>query len=122
MNDDVYVRFPAQGGPSVQAVVPASGRLIVVLTAEASTTGVGNTAFMSVSLNGPGLDPNLVLDANSLRVTGNSPVRASITVLITGLTPGATVTFEAAYKFRNGGVFNGGNATFNARQIIVMPD
>jgi hypothetical protein len=36
------------------------------------------------------------LDANSLRVTGE-PVRASITVLITNLTPGVSITFEAVY-------------------------
>ena len=116
MNDDVYVRFPLQGGPSVQAVVPASGQLILILTAEASGSRPGDTAFMSVSLNG-----SVALDANSLRVTGTSPVRASITVLITNLTPGATINFEAAYKFRSGGVL-GGRATFNARQIIVIPN
>jgi hypothetical protein len=58
-----------------------------------------------------------LLDANSLRVTGPNPVRASTTVLITGLTPGLTVTFEAVYKVAGGGV-----GTFNARQIIVIPN
>jgi len=75
---------------------------------------------MSVSLDGPGLDPGTVLDANSLRVTGSNAVRASITVLITGLTPGDTVTLEAAYKCRS--TSPGCLATFNARQIIVIPN
>jgi len=42
-------------------------------------------------------------------------------VMITGLTPGVTVTFEAWYK----NVFLGapcpGGARFNARQVIVTP-
>ena len=73
-------------GPSATVVVPASGKLLVILTAEASGSNASNgdatsTAFMSVSLNG-----SVALDANSLRVTGADPVRASITVLITNLT------------------------------------
>ena len=79
-------------------VVPASGQLILILTAEASGSSLSNgnacsTAFMSVSLN-----DSVALDANSLRVTGDVPNRASITVLITGLTPGVTINFEARYK------------------------
>ena len=79
----------------MNAVVPASGNVLVILTGElsAGTFFSNSTAFMSVSLNG-----SVALDANSLRVTGANPVRASITVLITDLTPGATVTFEAVYK------------------------
>jgi hypothetical protein len=38
-------------------------------------------------------------------------------VLITNLTPGETINFEARYK-----VVGGGAATFNARQIIVIPN
>ena len=71
---------------------------------------------MSVSLNG-----SVALDANSLRVSGENPVRASITVLITNLTPGTSITFSAVYKSVT--IPPGGNATatFNARQIIVIP-
>jgi hypothetical protein len=111
VNSSVYVTL--LGGPDVDVVIPPSGRLIVILTAEASCTANG-TAFMSVSLDG-----SVALDANSLRVTGSDPVRASITVLITGLTPGLTVNFAAAYKRIGGG---GATATFNARQIIVIPN
>jgi hypothetical protein len=38
-------------------------------------------------------------------------------VLITNLTPGVTITFEAVYK-----LVGAGTATFNARQIIVIPN
>jgi L-asparagine transporter-like permease len=118
VTQSVYNPAPDGQGPRVSnVVIPASGRLIVVLTAEASGSNSGqsacSTAFMSVSLNG-----SAALDANSLRVTGNVPVRASITVLITGLTPGNIVTFEAVYK--NIGCAVG--STFNARQIIVIPN
>ena len=65
---------------------------------------------MSVSL-----DNSVALDTNSLRVTGNDPVRASVMVLISGLTPGLTVNFTAVYKKIGSG------ATFNARQITVIP-
>ena len=89
----------------------------MILTAEVSGSDQGNdpcsTAFMSVSLN-----DSVALDANSLRVTGDDPVRASITVLITSLTPGAPITFAAVYK----NIGCGTGATFNARQIIVIPD
>ncbi len=104
-------------------VVPASGQVLVILTAEVSGTSKSNgdpqsTGFMSVSLNN-----SVALDANSLRVTGEDPVRASITVLITNLTPGVTITFSARYKSAPvagvGGVFD---ARFNARQIIVIPE
>ncbi len=103
-------------------VVPASGKLLVILTAEVSGTSKSNgdpqsTGFMSVSLNG-----SVALDANSLRVTGGNPVRASVTVLITNLTPGVTITFTSVYKsVPVAGVVGAFFATFNARQIIVIP-
>jgi hypothetical protein len=110
----VYGTLP--GGPSVDAVIPASGKVLVILTAEVSGSNVGSnassTGFMSVSL-----DNSIALDTNSLRVAGEDPVRASVTVLISGLTPGNTVTFTAVYKR----VGSGDPATFNARQITVIP-
>jgi hypothetical protein len=99
-------------GPRVQAVIPASGRVLVILTAEASASNGNSTAFMSVSL-----DNSTALDTNSLRVTGDNPVRASVVVLIADLTPGLNVTFEAVYK-----LIGNGTATFNARQITVIPN
>jgi hypothetical protein len=101
-------------------VVPASGKLLVILTAEISGADAANgeaisIAYMSVSLNG-----SIALDANSLRATGENRVRASITVLITNLTPGVTIEFRAVYKNIPLGA-SLGSARFNARQIIVIP-
>jgi hypothetical protein len=83
----------------------------VILTGELSGSNTGTTAFMSVSL-----DNSVALDTNSLRVTGANPVRASVTVLIGGLTPGLSVNFRAVYK-----MIGNGTAIFNARQITVIP-
>ena len=102
------------------ATVPASGNLLVILTGELSglpkQRRPASTAFMSVSLNG-----SVALDANSLRVSGDYPVRASITVLITNLTPGNVITFTAVYKSVTIPPGGTATATFNARQIIVIP-
>ena len=95
----------------MSAVIPASGQVLVILTGELAPAAGNSTAFMSVSL-----DNSVALDTNSLRVTGQDPVRASVTVLIAGLTPGTLSHFTAVYK-----LIGNGTATFNARQITVIP-
>jgi hypothetical protein len=84
--------------------------VLIILTGELSGSNTNTTAFMSVSIDG-----SAALDTNSLRVTGSNPVRASVTVLLSGLTPGSR-TFTAVYK-----MIGTGTATFNARQITVIP-
>ena len=122
-NSTVYVTLGVapDDGPSATVVVPPSGKLLVILTAEISgsahpTATRPRTAFMSVSLNG-----SVALDANSLRSSGDSRVRASVTVLITNLTPGTPITFTAVYKNVPLAGTATGPARFNARQIIVIP-
>ncbi len=73
------------GAPSVDAVVPASGDVLVILTGELSVNSNSGTAFMTVELDNI---QTTALDTNSLRVTGNSPVRASVEVLLTNSAPG----------------------------------
>jgi hypothetical protein len=122
---DVYVDAPDGAGPRVTTVVPPSGGVTLILTAEVSGSSASNgipcsSGYMSVALNN-----SVALDANSLRATGNVPVRASITVLITNLTPGVSITWEARYKNVGLGLAGKaacGPARFNARQIIVIPD
>jgi hypothetical protein len=111
LSTSVAVYTALAGGPSVSLVVPASGRFLVILTGELSGSNAGTTAYMSFSI-----DNSVALDTNSLRVEGANPVRASATLLVTGLTPGLTVTFTAMYK-----MIGNGSATFNARQITVIP-
>ena len=90
--------------------------MLVILTGELNGSNAGNsacsTAFMSVSIDG-----SAALDTNSLRVNGETPVRASVTALLTALVPGPHV-FTAVYK--NVGCATG--STFNARQITVIPN
>ena len=97
-------------GPSVQATVVGS-QAIVILTAQIDGSTGQTAGFMNVQVDAVPV-PN---DANSLRVFGNDPVRASATALITGLTPGVH-TFTAVYK--NVG---SGTSTFSARTITVIP-
>jgi hypothetical protein len=107
------VYTPLTGGPSVTVQIPPSGKILVILTGELNGDNNNSTAFMSVSF---GPDP-LALDTNALRVTGTNPVRASITALITLPTfIGQTIPVTAQYKRVGTGV-----ATFNARQLTVIP-
>jgi len=111
VNSSVYTKV--LGGPSVDVLIPPSGKVLVILTGELNGDNNNSTAFMSVSF---GDDP-LALDTNALRVTGTNPVRASITALVTLPTfIGQTITVYANYKRVGTGL-----ATFNARQLTVIP-
>jgi hypothetical protein len=86
----------------------------VILTADVSGTDVGNTpcstGFMS-------FNNSVALDTNSLRVAGENAVRASATLLVTGLTPWNLRHLRGCgqeHRLRHG-------STFNARQITVIP-
>jgi len=104
-------------GPAVTSfTVPASGSVLVILTAQVQGSTGNSAGFMSVSATcstGPGVTAS---DANTLRVAGNDAIRASATSLITGLTPGASCTFTSVYKLSGSGF-----ATFGARNIVVIP-
>ena len=75
----VYVALG--GGRRWTQIIPASGKVLVILTGELSGSNTNTTAFMSVSISNSN-----AFDTNSLRVTGSDPVQASVTVLIAGLT------------------------------------
>jgi hypothetical protein len=100
-------------GPSVAVTVPASGRVLVIVTAQISGSTGNAAGFMSVFIDGAVVLG--VADATSLRVAGNNAVRASATSLFTGLAPG-THTFTAAYRLQGSGF-----ATFAERNIVVIP-
>jgi hypothetical protein len=53
-------------------------------------------------------------------VEGTNLVRSSVMLLLTGLTPGLSVNFAAVYKVVGG--IGSPTATFNARQITVLPN
>jgi ethanolamine utilization microcompartment shell protein EutL len=100
-------------GPQVTLTVPASGSVLIIVTAQI-TGSTGNAAgFMSVTVDGA--IPLAVGDPSSLRVAGNNAVRASATALVTGLSPGSH-TFSATYRLQGSGT-----ATFSDRNIVVIP-
>jgi hypothetical protein len=98
---------------TLTAPCPAGGcRALVILTAQTFGSTGNSAGFMTVELDN---DITTALDANSLRVFGNDPIRASSTSLITGLSAG-NHTFTAVYR-----QVGSGTATFSARNIVVIP-
>ena len=108
--------IPATGcvlaGPAVTLNVTGT-QAIVILTAQMFGSTGQTAAFMSVSVTGA--TTIAASDANSYRVFGNDPIRASAAVLITGLTAGSN-TFTAVYRH-----VGSGSSTFGARTITVIP-
>jgi hypothetical protein len=96
------------GGPSVTATIGASGTAMVTITGAIAPTG-GNTAYMSISVDGGNAS-----DTQSLAADTNF-LQASATYVITGLSAGSH-TFAARYR-----VSGGGNAQFSNRGLIVIP-
>jgi hypothetical protein len=85
----------ATPGPAVTVTVPASGKALEILTSALHGSTGGATAFMGVAVSGA--TAVAATDAQALEVAGNNEVRASATVLLTGLNPGSN-TFTAKYK------------------------
>jgi hypothetical protein len=90
------------GGPQVTVTVPASGRVLVTVTAHVQPTRAVATAYMSFASTG-GSGNVSASDDKALYVSHGDPstlrfnVRASATYLVTGLSPGAH-TFTAKYR------------------------
>jgi hypothetical protein len=105
-------------GPSVSVTVPASGMVVVTLSAEL-WAGVGGDGCMSVSSSG-GSGNFSAADSRALCLAGGSQnaavMAASRTMLLTGLSAGQH-TFTAVFRKRRSAPF------FNVTdpEIIVMP-
>jgi hypothetical protein len=97
----------------VTVTVPASGKVLVIVTAQVLGSTGNASGFMSVTVDG--VTPLAVEDSNSLRVAGNNAIRASATSLLTGLTPGSHI-FTSIYRLAGTGT-----ATFSERNIVVIP-
>jgi len=85
----------------------------VILTAAVFGSNGQASAFMSFSATPAGTS-TAPTDGQALEVTNNDEIRASATVLASGLTPGSTV-FTAKYRTTSG------IATFSNRDIVVIP-
>ena len=103
-------------GPTVTLTVPATGVVLVMMTATMFTNEANSAAVVGLSVSGantiaPGDDIYNVSPAAGASATTTS----SISKLLTGLNPGST-TFTMKYR-RAGGV----NATFGNRTLVVIP-
>jgi hypothetical protein len=88
----------------------------VILTAAAFGSTGNSAAFMSVAVTGGTPAQTIPADAHALEVAGNSQVRASATIVLTGLPANTSLTFTAKYRQQGSGT-----ATFANRDIVVIP-
>jgi collagen triple helix repeat protein len=99
-------------GPAVTVDVPASGRVLISVTAGIQTTTGSALGYMSFAMSGTNTSTGS--DATALNLLGNNFQKASATFVLTGLTPGST-TFTAVYRT------TAGTATFQNRSIWLIP-
>lgn len=101
-------------GPAVTVDVPASGKVMVLLTTYMENNTAGADSRMSVALSGANTqaasDDNYLMYESS---NANDRTRHSVAVPFTGLAAGST-TFTAKY------MASAGTATFLRRQITVI--
>jgi hypothetical protein len=97
-------------GPAVTVTVPASGNVLVTLSATASPSVAAGMGFQisGCSNVSPG-------NGNQLILAGGTLSQDSWTGFVSGLNPGSC-TFTAKYISRNGGT-----SLFSSRRIIVTP-
>jgi hypothetical protein len=95
-------------------IVPASGRVLVAVTAGIETTTGGGSGYMSFAMSGANNVPPPTNNSTALNLIGNDFQKATATFVLTGLTPGST-TFTAKYRT------NSGTATFQNRSMWGIP-
>jgi hypothetical protein len=102
-------------GPSVVLTLPTgTTKALVILTAAANGSQGGSATFMSMSVTGGATTIN-PSDGNAFGVSGNDAIRASATVVLTGLSSGVPLTFTAKYRVSSG------TGTWATRDITVIP-
>jgi hypothetical protein len=99
-------------GPSVTVVVPASGTVLVSVTAQMDGNANSTSCLMSFKIGAAGAS-----DANAVILAGSAIQRASANALLTGLAPGST-TFTAVYRADGTGSLN---CVFSNRTIALVP-
>jgi hypothetical protein len=109
-----YAALPGSPGPSVTVTVPTSGDLFVGVTAQVAGNASSTSCFASFTVNGtPPTD-----DSSALTLAGAAQQRATATNVISGLTPGSTITLTELY--RNQGTGNT-TCTWQFRAILAIP-
>jgi hypothetical protein len=104
----------ATPGPAVTLDVPASGRVLVSVTAGIATSTGSGSGFMSFTMTGANDLPAPTDDSTALNQVGNNFQKASATFVLSGLAPGST-TFTAVYRT------DAGSATFRFRSLWAIP-
>jgi hypothetical protein len=104
-------------GPSVTVVVPASGRVLIALTAGIFTSTGGGLGYMSFTCSVVALPDCTAVgsDVTALNLLGNNRQKATASFVLSGLTPGP-ITFTAIYRSSGPGT-----ASFQNRSIWVAP-
>lgn len=102
-------------GPSVTVDVPASGKVLVLLTASMSNSGAANATVMSFVASGANTLAGSDVRARTHREgAGGDSTRNTSAIYLEDLTPGST-TFKAVYRV------SGGTGTISGRDIAVIP-
>jgi hypothetical protein len=105
-------------GPAVTVVVPASGNLMVTISASMYNTTPSVATKMGIDLSGANThgatDDSRWLGINTPAVGGVNQMGGSLVTVFTGLTPGST-TVAAKYWVE------GGTGHFVGREVIVEP-
>jgi hypothetical protein len=102
-------------GPSVAITVPASGQVLVTLTAQIDD-GQSDQGLALMSFTSAGGSGNVsASDSRALKVGGGGLIQGSATYHVAGLSPGGH-TFTAKYRAGVGTL-----TAFRHRSIIVIP-
>ncbi|MDQ2655494.1 MAG: hypothetical protein M3Z20_20890 [Chloroflexota bacterium] len=105
------------GGPSVTATVPASGRVLVTLTADLFTNANAGAQMSFASTGGSGnVQPDVSRSLRLFSEGSAGSAQMSATYIVQGLSPGSH-TFVARYR----STVSGQSVFFTFRSIIVIP-
>jgi hypothetical protein len=103
------------GGPAITLDVPASGKVLVSVTAGVTASNNSTTCAMSFATSGAGATVLAASDARAMILLGNSLQQASASFVVTGLNAVST-TFTAKYR-----VNGSQTCTFSNRSIWAIP-
>jgi hypothetical protein len=100
-------------GPAVTVTIPASGRVLVSVSAGTANTTGGGSDFMGFAISGT--DTRAASDGNALILGGNNLQAATASFIVTGLTANGSDIFTAKYRV------SGGTGAWSNRSIWAIP-
>ena len=105
--------YVQDGGPVVSAVVGASGKVKVEASAFAAANAGNVGAWVGLYIDGAFAFDLTEIDSAGGQITTSF----GSTIIVSGLTPGSTNTFELYYKWTSAT----GSANFQNRSLVVTP-